>query len=213
MFTLSRTSKQKMYDDLRLKLAKNPGLRESLFTQPKAMLAEELGWQVPEEIELKVVEATATRHYLTLPCQNESAQMDADSPADSEFEDLVARRALVDPAFKHRLLTQPKVTLEETLHFRLPAEITITVLEETPQTWYLVCPPLPDMLADELDDRELEAVAGGASSALPNYNVNEYDPNESNPMERDVTSPQSYTLRSKKFTKAPFHRPRYPICH
>jgi hypothetical protein len=200
MLTLTRTSKQKMYDRLRLKLAENPDLRESFFTQPKAVLAEELGWQVPEEIELKVVKATATHHYVTLPCQSEGAQMDANSTAESEFEDGVVRRALGDPAFKHRLLTQPKATLEEILHFRLPAEVTITVLEETPQTWYLVCPPLADMLADELDDRELEAVAGGASSSM------------NDPGGNHAQLPCGFA-RSQEFKRPRFQRPRFPICH
>ena len=202
MFTLTRTSTQKMYDRLRLKLAENPDLRETFFTQPKAVLAEELGWQVPEEIELKVVKATATQHYVTLPCQIEGAQMDANSTAESEFEDGVVRRALGDPDFKHRLLTQPKATLEEILHFRLPAEVTITVLEETLQTWYLVCPPLSDMLADELGDRELEAVAGGASSTPAGQVYNPWGGSGGHGLNF-----------SKKFTKPHFHRPRYPICH
>jgi hypothetical protein len=206
MFTLTRTSTQKMYDRLRLKLAENPDLRETFFTQPKAVLAEELGWQVPEEIELKVVKATATQHYVTLPCQIEGAQMDANSTAESEFEDGVVRRALGDPDFKHRLLTQPKATLEEILHFRLPAAVTITVLEETPQTWYVVCPLLPDMVADELDDRALEAVAGGASSSMNDSGGN----HAQLPCE---TEPTSSFARSQKFRRPRFQRPRFPICH
>lgn len=206
MSTLTKTTKQMMFDRLRSRLAENPDLRETFFTQPKTVLAEELGWQVPEEIELKVVKATATQHYVTLPCQIEGAQMDANSTADSEFEDAVVRRALGDPDFKHRLLTQPKATLEEILHFRLPAAVTITVLEETPQTWYVVCPLLPDMVADELDDRALEAVAGGASSSMNDSGGN----HAQLPCE---TEPRSSFARSQEFKRPRFQRPRFPICH
>ena len=42
---------------------------------------------------------------------------------------------------------------------RIPAEIDVRVVEETPNTLYLVLPP--NGASGELSDKELDAVAGG----------------------------------------------------
>ncbi len=74
------------------------------------------------------------------------------------------QRSMEDEDLRQRLLADPKGTIEQELGARLPEEIQILAVEETPETIYLVLPP--KALADtqsggELSDRELEAVAGG----------------------------------------------------
>ncbi len=49
-------------------------------------------------------------------------------------------RAWHDPIFKEKLLTDPQPAIEEELDLRLPEDLQVTVLEETPDTLYLILP-------------------------------------------------------------------------
>jgi hypothetical protein len=79
----------------------------------------------------------------------------------------LAGRAAKDAAFRRTLLADTTGTLERELGVRLPAGVSVTVLEETPTSRYLVLPPVPTGAGGELSDDELEAVAGGNDWYLP----------------------------------------------
>src|SRR5260370_10812200 len=49
-------------------------------------------------------------------------------------------RAWYDATFKEKLLADPKPAMEEALDLRLPEDLQVTVLEETPDSLYLVLP-------------------------------------------------------------------------
>ena len=86
----------------------------------------------------------------------------------AEVERRLIERSLEDDAFREQLLADPKGTLEEELGTRLPAEVQVQAVQKSADTIYLVLPsssPLGG--AGELSDRELEAVAGGASAMCP----------------------------------------------
>lgn len=79
-----------------------------------------------------------------------------------ELETRLIAEASQNPAFRQRLLTDPKATLAETLGVALPSDVTITVLQEAPGHHYLVLPSaLPSLDALPLDDLELALVGGG----------------------------------------------------
>jgi hypothetical protein len=80
-----------------------------------------------------------------------------------EMERRLIERSLEDDAFKQRLLEDPKGTIEQELGTPVPAEVQVRVVEETPDTIYLVLPAAtsPADRGGELSDRELESVAGG----------------------------------------------------
>lgn len=180
---------------LQTRLLHNRELRHSLLIDPKTTLAKEFGVRVPDDLHVTVVENTPFHQYVALPAQPDTATADVQSGAEDEFEALVQQRAAQDEAFRQQALADPKGALEALLHFKLPAQMTITALEDTPQTWHIVCPPLTDLLAEELDDQALEAVAGGASALNPTV----------------CTSGGSGAPNTK--SNQHFHRPRYPICH
>lgn len=97
----------------------------------------------------------------------------------TEMERKIIQRSLQDDAFRQRLLEDPKAAVEQELGTRLPEEVRVVTVEETPDTIYLVLPPrvLPSTSMAggegvELSDPDLESVAGGG---LP-YQVTGYDP-------------------------------------
>ena len=83
----------------------------------------------------------------------------------TEVERRIIQKSLQDEAFRQRLLENPKAAEEQELGVRLPAEVRVAAVEETPDTIYLVLPSTP-MVGREsgaLSDRELESVAGGGT--------------------------------------------------
>src|SRR5687768_5967180 len=82
----------------------------------------------------------------------------------------LVEKSLKDDKFRKRLLANPKAALEEVLKTKIPANVKIEVLVETPDQFYIVMPPgIRASVTDELTDRELEQVAGGGS-AISNVN-------------------------------------------
>ena len=79
-----------------------------------------------------------------------------------KIEKQLIEKANSDPAFRRRLLDDPKAALADFLGIPLPPGMSITVLEEQPGQHYLVLPPAPPDL-DELllDELELALVGGG----------------------------------------------------
>jgi len=194
MSMLDHAMRRTIAAQLRTRLMRNRDLRQRLLANPKAVLAEEFGVQTPDDLRVTVVENTPFHQYLSLPAQSWQPTADAQPTAADEFEHLVMQRAAQDETFRQQALADPKGALEGLLHFKLPAQMQITAVEETPQAWYIVCPPFTDLLAEELDDQTLEAVAGGASSPPPSV----------------VRSGGSGYAKERNHS---FHRPRYPICH
>ena len=80
----------------------------------------------------------------------------------AEMERRLIERSLKDDDFRRRLLEDPEATIERELGFRLPEEVRMVAVEETPDTIYLVLPSVSPLgQGEELSDRELEEVAGG----------------------------------------------------
>jgi hypothetical protein len=82
-----------------------------------------------------------------------------------EFETELIAKAWKDEAFKQELLNNPKSVYCERLQQELPEDLEIQVLEETPNTLYLVIPPNPmnTKVSEALSEEALEAVAGGGA--------------------------------------------------
>jgi hypothetical protein len=82
--------------------------------------------------------------------------------ARQELETRIIKEAGCNPAFRQRLLDDPKGTIADFLGATLPPGMTITVLEEQPGQHYLVLPPAPPAVdALPLDELDLALVGGG----------------------------------------------------
>ena len=79
-----------------------------------------------------------------------------------EIEDYLVERAMIEPEFRQRLLTEPVPLLRE-LGLPVGEDVQIRVFEEEPKTFFLV---LPRVLreAEDLSDAEVDDVAGGLGS-------------------------------------------------
>lgn len=88
-----------------------------------------------------------------------------------DLEARLIRRAWEDEAFHHLLLTDPRRAIESELGHPLPESVKITVLQEDPDTLYLILPPNPLPLPTRaLTDAELDLVAGGSLFTLTGPN-------------------------------------------
>jgi len=55
----------------------------------------------------------------------------------------VIQKAWEDPAFKQRLLADPRAALKEVLGVIIPEHVTLKAIEEGSNEFYLVIPPSP----------------------------------------------------------------------
>ncbi|MEG4531696.1 NHLP leader peptide family RiPP precursor [Microcoleus sp. D2_18a_D3] len=133
-------------------------LKNNLFNNPKDVLAE-FGMKLPDSVAVEVHENTSNLMNYVLPNFDEIP-----AGVDLEKVDPVAgkimKKALTEAAFKTQLLADPKSAIASAADIQLPDSVDIRVYEDTPTVKHLVVPANP---ADaELNDLELEAIAGGA---------------------------------------------------
>ncbi|MFB2876325.1 NHLP leader peptide family RiPP precursor [Floridanema aerugineum] len=163
--------------------------RNRLIVDPKGAIAK-AGLDVPTETQITVMKETPNHHYLVLPPLellegkleedfsheqlkiNEEVQTPASfSSTDPtghilETQVQLLTRILRDSEFRNRLIADPKGVMAEK-GLNVPADVQVTVLQETPSHYYLVLPAFdfPELEAGrELSDEELEFVAGGMSN-------------------------------------------------
>jgi hypothetical protein len=74
-------------------------------------------------------------------------------------ETKVFNRAMEDPGFRAQLLSDPRAALS-ILGADVPANFELKVLEETPNSLYIVL-PAAGAAGKEMSDDELDTVAGG----------------------------------------------------
>ena len=83
-------------------------------------------------------------------------------PTRSDVEAAVVERIKVEPAFRERLLADPRAALAEITGTELPAVINVTVHEQSRNDIHLTIPS-----AGDLADADLELVAGGVDPWAP----------------------------------------------
>ncbi len=81
------------------------------------------------------------------------------------FAHHIINKSMTDPDFRTRLLADPRGVIEAEYGMSLPSSLTITVVEETPDSVFLVL-PARDSDQEELTDAELRHVAGGDDDGL-----------------------------------------------
>jgi phage terminase large subunit-like protein len=133
-------------------------LKNRLLSDPKPVLAE-FGLDVPDSLSVQVHENTPQLINFVLPLESAFQGVDPEQvdPAGGK----VFKTAWADPAFKAKLLADPKTAIQEATGTTFPAGTEVKVYENTPALEHLVLPVDPSY--SELSDSDLEAVAGGMS--------------------------------------------------
>ena len=86
-----------------------------------------------------------------------------------QLEQKLIEKAMKDESFRKQLIEDPNAAIEVVIGMKIPDAMKIIVLEEDPQTVYLVLPHVYAQDSEiELSIAELESVAGG------DYSNNEY---------------------------------------
>jgi hypothetical protein len=77
-----------------------------------------------------------------------------------QLEDKIREQAQKSPKYREQLIKDPRALMSQQLGASVPANMKIEVLQESPSTYYVVLPYAPKE-GQELDDADLEKVAGG----------------------------------------------------
>jgi hypothetical protein len=86
----------------------------------------------------------------------------------ADIEDAILARVMEDPAFAAHLKADPKAALCGMFDTEIPADLQISVFEETPNHLMI---RIPVMFTDEISESELEGVAGGACTPLAKIKI------------------------------------------
>lgn len=79
-----------------------------------------------------------------------------------EMQDLLAKFAGSNPQYRSALLKDPRALVEKQFNMSLPDNVRVKAVEESADTIYVVVPHAVAAGA-ELDDADLEKVAGGST--------------------------------------------------
>jgi hypothetical protein len=132
-------------------------IRAELVKDPRAALAR-AGAAVPADTSVDVFENDASTFHAVLPLPGNDAMMAAVRAANPTAAK-VYERAWKDPAFKQRLLSNPRHAFVEATGVNPPASLRLVAHEDTPKQLHIVIPYVAP--AGELSDADLEQVAGG----------------------------------------------------
>jgi hypothetical protein len=80
--------------------------------------------------------------------------------------DKIVEQAQKNPKYYDMLMSDPRLLMEKQLGMSIPPNVNIKVVEETPDTYYIVLPYFAREGA-ELSDADLEKVAGGKGLPSP----------------------------------------------
>jgi len=81
-----------------------------------------------------------------------------------DLDQKLIEKALKNEAFREQLLENPEVAIEQEMGMKIPEPMKIKIVEEDPQTIYLVLPYVPASETQvELSETELQEIAGGGT--------------------------------------------------
>lgn len=145
---------------------KDEDFRKELIANPKAVIENELGTKLPEDLEIKVLEETEDTVYMVLPCNPYEGVSEEELQAslgmtyedvalwvleqqrncllDEESSIAIISRTWRDKAYKQELLNNPILIVEKELGEKIQENIKINIFEETANIIYILLPSIAD---------------------------------------------------------------------
>ena len=171
---------------------KDEGFRQELVANPKAVVEKELGANLPEELEIKVLEETEDTLYMVLPCnpyegisedelQNFMGmtyedvawwvlEQQRNTFLDDENSVKLMVRSWRDEALKQELALNPSKFIEQALGQRIQENIQFQVCTETVKKLFIVIPSISmERIGEQLaiDEMINMPVIAGSGSGCP----------------------------------------------
>jgi hypothetical protein len=78
-----------------------------------------------------------------------------------DVREALVRTALKDESFRESLVANPKLVVERALGTKLPEAMEVVVVQETDERMFIVLPMQLPFETGDLNDAELEQIAGG----------------------------------------------------
>jgi hypothetical protein len=141
---------------------KDESFRTELIANPKAVIEQEIGSKLPDELEITVLEETEDTIYMVLPCNPYEGLSEEELQATlgMTYEDVALwvleqqRNTLLDgessikilsqswrnEEFKKKLLMNPETVLQEQVGLNMPTNIGFKLLNENSKAIYIVVP-------------------------------------------------------------------------
>ena len=141
---------------------KNESFRAELIANPKAVIEQEIGSKLPDELEITVLEETEDTIYMVLPCNPYEGISEEELQASlgmtyedvaqwvleqqrNEMLDEKSSVAIISQAwkyeeFKQAFLNNPKIILEQELKIQIPSDRQIKIFEESKNSIIIIAP-------------------------------------------------------------------------
>ena len=88
-----------------------------------------------------------------------------------DVREALVRTALKDESFRESLVANPKLAVERALGTKLPEDMEVVALQDTDQKMFIVLPMQMPFETGDLNDAELEEIAGGFLDAGRNSSL------------------------------------------
>lgn len=154
----------KIYQQLSEQLLTDINFQKRFLSNPKSILTE-MGINLPDSVQVEVHEDTARVKNIVIPeSLPESNELTASNPLYRQ----IVTKACEDTDFKTQLMQNPQDAIAQLTGESLSEDLEICVYENTPSLIHLVI--YLNSASEELNEQELETVAGGTKSPLTKFN-------------------------------------------
>ncbi len=151
---------------------KDEAFKKQFLANPRKVLQKEAGFEIPEGVTPEILEETSKKLFFVLPPKpaKEIGKKGLDDiekikkmkkPGLQHYYTVLALRSWMDEGFRKNLISDTRSAIQKEFGVQMPKDVSLEVVESDPKKFYFVLPAKP---SDELDDSELESVAGGISA-------------------------------------------------
>ncbi len=148
---------------------KDEAFKKQFVANPRKVIQKEAGYEIPEGVTPEILEETSKKIFFILPPKpaKEIGKKGLDDiekikkmkkPGLQQYYTVLALRSWLDEGFRKALVSDTRAAIQKEFGIQMPKDVSLEVVESDPKKFFFVLPAKP---SDELDDSELESIAGG----------------------------------------------------